>query len=181
MSVFVHSNEVENSRPANFLRASVRMMSFLISLPRRLYLYVREVVYGEGHVWSTVAEDESDEESGWSTSEEEEAGSTQKQTRRTKGKSDKKPCKKKKSSKKEPPPIPPKPQNPSTSVSNTSLTPPSSPTNSEEKMLDNSSFDDISGQKPLKSYKRVPGPQGRRKPIRYSHLKSAELSENGAM
>ncbi|KAJ8031798.1 hypothetical protein HOLleu_25111 [Holothuria leucospilota] len=129
-----------------------------------------------------VAEDESDEESGWSTSEEEETGSTQKQTRRTKGKSDKKPCKKKKSSKK---------------CGNEELLNSSQILCIYIEALFNSHIMEkghemfnnyqitlplkISGQKPLKSYKRVPGPQGRRKPIRYSHLKSAELSENGAM
>ncbi|PIK53472.1 hypothetical protein BSL78_09636 [Apostichopus japonicus] len=118
-------------------------MSFMINLPRRLYLYLREVVYGEGHVWSTVAEGESDEDSGWSTSEEEEKVGAQRQTRRTKAKSDKKPNKKIKGSKKDtPPPVAPKPKNPSTSVSNTSLTPPSSPTNSEEKILHQSTFDE---------------------------------------
>lgn len=158
------------------------MMSFLVNLPRRLYLYLREVVYGEGHVWSTVAEDASEEDSGWSTSEEEERGGTLKQTRKMKAKPEKKANKKVKTSKKDiPPPVAPKPKNPSTSVSNVSLTPPSSPTNSDDKILNPSTFDEISGQRPLKSYRRAHGPHGRRKPIRYSYLSATDGAENGAM
>ncbi|XP_071825049.1 uncharacterized protein [Apostichopus japonicus] len=127
-----------------------------------------------------VAEGESDEDSGWSTSEEEEKVGAQRQTRRTKAKSDKKPNKKIKGSKKDtPPPVAPKPKNPSTSVSNTSLTPPSSPTNSEEKILHQSTFDEIPGQRPLKSYHRVHGPHGRRRPVRYSYLTATDTTENG--
>ncbi|XP_054774397.2 uncharacterized protein LOC129282531 [Lytechinus pictus] len=155
-----------------------RTMSFLVTLPRKLYSYVRGVFYTSQQPWSKVGHDHESEDSDWSSSEDGVTSRLNKarQERRSAGKS--RDRHKPKPNKATPPPIAPKPKKRNNPSPSGSSNPPSSPDTTSPDTTPEISFDDIVVEPPqLKIYKRIQGPPGRRKPQRFSNQSDVRQSE----
>ncbi|XP_030844146.1 uncharacterized protein LOC100893802 [Strongylocentrotus purpuratus] len=119
--------------------------------------------------------DQDSEESDWSSSEEATTSRSNKQ-RRSAGKP--RDRHRPKTNKPTPPPIAPKPKKKYNTSPSGSSNPPSSPDTTSPDTTPEISFDDIVIETPqLKPYKRIHGPQGRRKPQRFSNQSESRQSE----